>query len=124
MIFHINFNKFLTRYKRLDQNRVNSYSPRALREPIYPEGGHMAPYPKIPWTCQVGLKNGRISKGGLNITLNPTKSHPRYSRESFHLPGSSGCLRDNLKMSRRTALRHDFARILEDFCYPASTKPA
>ena len=63
------------------------------------EGG-IWPCQKI--SCQVGLKHGRISKGGLNITFNPKKSHPR----------SSGCLRENLKMLRQTALRYDFARIL------------
>ena len=65
-------------------------------------GGIWPPRQKIPRTCQVGLKRGRVSKGGLNITFNPKKSNPR----------SSGCLRHNLKMSRQTALRRDFARIL------------
>ena len=46
----------------------------ALREPIYP-WGHIAPCQKILWTCQMGLKHGRISKWGLNMK----KSHPRSS---------------------------------------------
>ena len=73
-----------------------------LYKNLFTLGGHMAPRQKIPRTCQVGLKRGRVSKGGLNITFNPKKSNPR----------SSGCLRHNLKMSRQTALRRDFARIL------------
>ena len=46
-----------------------------------------------PW-LENPEKHGSVSKGGIRITLNPKKYHPR----------SSGCLRHNLKMSRQTAL--------------------
>ena len=58
----------------------------------------MAPSQKIPGTCRLGLKHGRVSKEGLNITLKPKKSHP----------WSLGCLRDISNMSHHTALCRDF----------------
>ena len=36
----------------------------------------MAPLPKIPGKCPLGLKLGRVPQGGLNITLKPKKSQP------------------------------------------------
>ena len=49
---------------------------------IKPGRGHMAPLPKIPEKCPLGLKLGRVPQGGLNITFKPKKSQP--STFGFH----------------------------------------
>ena len=65
------FSKFLSvRCKILLCNVV-----RSMINPIYP-GLYESLFTllqKIPRTCQMGLKHGRVSKGGLNITLNQKK---------------------------------------------------
>ena len=36
----------------------------------------LAPLPKIPGKCPMGLKLGRVPQGGLNITFKPKESQP------------------------------------------------
>ena len=83
--------------------------------PLLAPGAYAPPPPhKIPGTCSLGLGHGRVSQGGLCITLIAKNSHPRSSR----------CLRDILYMSRQNAIRRDFTEILLDFRHLALTKPA
>ena len=58
------------------------------------------------------MKHDRVSKVGLNITLDPKKPHQR----------SSGCVRRDLEMSLQTALRHDFTQIPIGFSLPGFDK--
>ena len=42
---------------------------------LLPMGGHMAPHRKIPLTCPLVIKPGRIPKGDQKFTMNPNLSH-------------------------------------------------
>ena len=62
----------------------------------------MAPLPKIPGKCPLGLNFGRVSQGGLNITFKPKKSQP--STYGYH--------KVIMKIPPKTAYRRDFAELL------------
>ena len=67
IFFRAQYVVFCTILTLLTIGSTRTYSP--LGGAIWP------PSQKIPGTCPLGLKHGRVSKGGLNITLKPKKSH-------------------------------------------------
>ena len=72
------------------------------------------PLQKIPRTCQVGLKHGGVSKGGLNITLNPKKVPPKVQWMS----------QTHLEISCQTAQRRKFCPNTIAFLPPGFDKPS
>jgi hypothetical protein len=64
--------------------------------------GHMAPLPKIPGKCPLGLKLGRVPREGLNITFKPKKSQP----------STYGCHKGIMKIAPKIAFCRDFAELL------------
>ena len=62
----------------------------------------MAPLPKIPVKCPLGLKLGRLPQGALNMTFKPKKSQP----------STYGCHKGIMKTAPKTAFCRDFVELL------------
>ena len=95
----------LNRLTLLTIGSTRTYSP--LGGAIWP------PSQKIPGTCRLGLKHGRVSKEGLNITLKPKKV------PSMVIGMSQG----HFKYVASDRVMSRFNRITIGFLLPVSDKP-